>query len=213
MQYPMNVELSGRRCVVLGGGPVACRKARTLRQAGASVLVIAPEISGELQEAAEKGDIEWRRACYEQGCLAGSFLVICATNDAEANRRAVEEARQEGILVNAPAQPGLSDFSVPASFRRGNLLVAVSTGNLSPAFSRALRKRLEREFPPALGEWLERLHVLREEARAVFPGSREREEFWRKAMDDHVLDLVRAGRMDQAEVELRHAIDGNRAEP
>ena len=209
MLYPMNMKLSGRRCVVLGGGAVAFRKVGTLRQAEARVAVIAPEVVPALAEMAERGEIEWQRASYEQGCLRGAFLVICATDDAAVNRQAAEEARREGALVNAPAQPELSDFSVPASLRRGNLLLAISTGDLSPAFSRVLREYLEEEFPPVFGEWLERLHVLREEAKARIGTSREREAFWRRAMDRHVLDFVRDGQLDRAEAELRYAIDGS----
>ena len=213
MQYPMNMELGGRRCVVLGGGPVARRKVGTLRQAGASVLVIAPSVSPELEALAESGEIQWRRAPYEQGCLRDAFLVICATDDEAVNRQAAAEARQRGVLVNAPAQPELSDFSVPASLRRGNLLLTVSTGNLSPALSRALREHLDREFPPMFGEWLERLHLLREEVKARLGSSREREAFWRDALNEHILELVGTGQIEQAEVEVRNAIDGNRTEP
>lgn len=213
MQYPMNMEMKGRLCVVLGGGHVSCRKVGTLCRAGAEVLVIAPEVLPELEEMAWAGAIRWRKAPYEPGCLRGAFLVICATDDPEVNRRAAGEATGAGILVNAPAQPDLSDFSVPASIRRGNLLVTVSTGNQSPAFSRVLREQLEEFFPPVFGQWLERLHCIRGEARGVLGSSREREEFWRNAMSGRMLELVKAGRLDQAEVELRHAIDGDRTEP
>jgi len=213
MQYPMNVELSGRRCVVLGGGPVACRKVAALRQAEGDVVLIAPEVVPELSQLAALEKIEWRRAFYEQGCLKGAFLVVCATNDETVNRQAAEEARREGVLVNAPAQPALSDFSVPASLRRGKLLLTVSTGNLSPALSRKLREHLEEEFPPVFGQWLERLHILREEVKEKLGSSRARESFWRNALNERILGLVRAGRIGQAEVELRHAIDGDRTEP
>ncbi len=212
MQYPMNMELAGRRCVVLGGGSVACRKVAALRQAEGAVVLIAPEAVPGLSRLAELGEIEWRRTVYEEGCLKGAFLVICATDDETANRRAAEEARREGVLVNAPAQPELSDFSVPASLRRGKLLLTVSTGNLSPALSRKLREHLEEEFPPAFGQWLEQLHLLREEVKEKLGSSRARESFWRSALNERILGLVRAGRIDQAEVELRHAIDGGRTE-
>ena len=212
MQYPMNMVMDGRLCVVLGGGSVALRKVGTLQKAGARVLVIAPEVLPQLAEMAQAGKIRWQRSSYVQGCLAGAFLVVCATDDMDANRQAAEEARRAGILVNSPAQPELSDFSVPASVRRGKLLLTVSTGNLSPAFSRVLREYLEEVFPPVFGEWLERLPCLREEAKERFGSSREREEFWRSALNERILELVRAGMLDQAEVELRHAIDGGRTE-
>ena len=213
MQYPMNMELAGRRCMVLGGGPVALRKAGTLLEAGAALRLMAPKILPELEELAEEGKLQWIRQPYEEGCLEGCFLLICATDDPMVNRRAAEEAKRLGILVNAPAQPEISDFSVPASLRRGNLLLTVSTGNLSPALSRLLRQQLEKEFPPAFGPWLERLHILRQEVKEKLSTSREREAFWREALDGRILEFVKAGQIGQAEVELRHAIDGNRVKP
>lgn len=212
MQYPINVNLEGRSCIVLGGGSVAWRKVRTLLAAGGVVRVIAPRLCEELQKLAAQGKIRWQSKCYEQGTLEHGFLLIAATDVPEVNRMASEEAKQKGMLVNAPAQPELSDFTVPASMRRGRLLLTVSTDGLSPACSRFLRQHLEQEFPEHFGVWLERLHVLREEMKEKLPSSREREVFWRNALQGDILSLVKNGELEQAEVRIRNAVDGNRTQ-
>ena len=211
MQYPMNMEIKNERCVVLGGGHVALRKIKTLLAAEAEIVVIAPEVEEDVAALADEGKISYNRAAYERGDLLGAKLVICATNDEDVNRAAIDEARSLGILVNAPKEPHLSDFSVPASIRRGSLLVTVSTGDMSPALSRLIREKLEDDFPESFSEWLEILHVIREEVKEKLPTSRERENFWRQAMDENILSLVREGKIKQAEDEVRNAVDGYRA--
>ena len=96
--------------------------------------------------------------------------------------------------------------------RRGRLLLTVSTDGLSPACSRFLRQHLEQEFPEHFGVWLERLHVLREEMKEKLPSSREREVFWRNALQGDILSLVKNGELEQAEVRIRNAVDGNRTQ-
>lgn len=212
MLYPMNVKLEGRRCIVLGGGGVALRKVRTLLQAGAEVLLFAPVAKDELKALAEEGKILWRREAFHSGGLPNGFLLIAATDDETVNLRAIAEAKTLGMLVNAPAQPELSDFTVPASFRRGELLITVSTGELSPACSRWIREALEDEFSEDFAKWLEILAELREEMKEKLSSSREREAFWRRALDREIFALVKQGELKQAEVRIRNAISSNRIE-
>ena len=131
--------------------------------------------------------------------------MICATDNPHVNERAAKRAKELGILVNAPAQPWLSDFTVPASFTRGQLTLAVSTDGLSPALAKAIRERLEMDYPPVFGTWLVELSELREELKNELPTPREREKFWRLALDDELLDLVKEGKLDQAEAKIKNA--------
>ncbi len=213
MLYPINMELAGRSCVVLGGGPVALRKVCGLLEAEAKVTVISPALRPELAELVDGVHLRWVQRTYRQEDLDGCFLVVCATDREQVNREAALYAKAHGILVNAPAQPPLSDFIVPAIVRRGKLLLSVSTGNISPAFSRLVRKRLEQDFPQAFGTWMERLQDIRQEVKGKLRDARARESFWRTAMDAHIFDLVKAGQLDQAEDELRNAIDSNWVKP
>ena len=208
MLYPLNLELEGRNCAIIGGGQVAARKVAGLLAAGAQVTVIAPAVTDSLQELAASGRIKWVQEPYRQGMLAvlAPVLVFCTADDSAANQAAVTEARQMGALVNAAALPEDTDFTVPSHIERGDLLLTVSTGGVSPAFAKLLRERLEREYPKTFGEFLERLAVLRQEAKGIPGGSREHERLWRLALSDGIIDLVRDGRLDQAEEEVRNGI-------
>ena len=215
--YPMNVRLTGKRCLVIGGGNVALRKVRGLLAAGATVEVIAPQNVTELEELAAQGKIMLQRQEYAPEMMPkvteGCFLLVCATNDAAVNRAAALGAKAAGILVNTPAEPELSDFFVPSVLRRGNIMFTVSTGGASPALSRVLKKKLARDFPPNYAAWSEKVAAIRHELKFRGTDSRAREEFWRRALSDEVMKLVQQGETEQAEVELRHAADGFGLEP
>ena len=103
--YPLNLKLAGRPCAVVGGGRVAERKIRRLIAAGASVTVIAPDLTSALREMASRQEICWRQAGYAPGMLQGFVLVFCASNDAKVNERASKEARASGALVNDAVTP------------------------------------------------------------------------------------------------------------
>ena len=208
MLYPMNLDLTGRRCVVVGGGKVAERKVIGLLSAGGRTTLIAPHLTERLLELARAGLVDWYELSYMQGMLKGlePLLVFCATDSAEVNELAAQEARELGALVNDVTEPESTDFTVPASFRRGDLLVTVSTEGVSPGFARAMRRELEQEFPESFGPWLERLKELRAEMKEKLSGSDDRQDFWRQALSPRVLDLVRCGELEQAEAEIRNAI-------
>ncbi|MGH3148329.1 MAG: precorrin-2 dehydrogenase/sirohydrochlorin ferrochelatase family protein, partial [Rubrobacter sp.] len=127
--YPIFLNLSGRRCVVVGGGEVAGRKARKLLQAGAEVVVIAPEIHPDLTRAG----LETQQRAYRDGDLEGAHLAFTATDSREVNAAVALEAGERGIPVNVADRPSDGDFARPSTLRRGRHQVAVSTGGASPA--------------------------------------------------------------------------------
>ncbi|MCL4533893.1 MAG: bifunctional precorrin-2 dehydrogenase/sirohydrochlorin ferrochelatase [Bacteroidetes bacterium] len=165
MYYPVFLRLTAGRCVVVGGGSVAARKVGDLLAAGATVRVVAPRVGAELRRLARQGRIELVEREYQAGDLAGARLVISATDDVEVNRAVAEEARRAGAWVNVVDDPSLCDFIVPAVVRRGDLVVAVSTGGKSPALARAVRREIEELLGPEYGTALEVVHSLRRELR------------------------------------------------
>ena len=206
----MNLDLTGRRCIVVGGGKVAERKVMGLLTAGGSITLIAPHLTERLLELAQAGLVDWYELNYMEGMLKGMnpLLVFCATDKREVNELVAVEAREAGALVNDVTEPEMTDFTVPASFRRGDLLVTVSTEGASPGFARAMRQELEQEFPESFGLWLEKLKEMRLEMKEKLSGSADRQDFWRQALSPRVLVLVRGGAVAQAEAEIRNAIDG-----
>ena len=207
MLYPLNVDLSGRSLILVGGGKVAERKVRGILSAGTetSICVIAPKITMVLQEHAAAGRLCWKQACYADGMLEGAFLVYAATDLREVNAAVAAEAKRRGIPVNVIDDPAASTFQVPASIRRGELILSVSTAGGSPALSRAIRMELEEMYPPAFGMWLERVSCLRVELQECISSSSARTRFWHTALCPDILTMVRHGAMEKAEVELRNA--------
>lgn len=213
MLYPLNLHLDGRICAVVGGGKVAERKILTLLKAQAKIIVIAPKITEVLTKLSQEQKICWQQENYQQGMLQRiqPFLVFCATNHAVVNEQAAREARKLQALANVATSKEQSDFTVPSSFQRGKLLVTISTDGGSPALSRALREQLETLYPEAMGTFLERMTALRAEVKKT-GDSVSRQAFWREALSPEVMDLVRAGQLEQAEEEVRNAFINLRIE-
>lgn len=182
--YPANLNLTGRLCVVIGGGKVAARKAADLLECGARVRVIAPG----LDEVFPEGDgFEYESRVYRPGDLEGAFLAIAATDDEAVNRAVTAEAAGSGVILNVVDQPGRCDFQVPASIRRGDLLLTIATGGSLPALAKRLRRQLEAEFPEEWGRVLELLG----EARARVIAGIDDEERKRDCLEELAgLDLV-----------------------
>jgi len=197
--YPIILNLSGRRAVVVGGGEVALRKARALADAGAEVRVVAPKL---LPEFAEDGRFECVAERYQKRHLKGALVAVAATDDEAVNRQVAEDARAAGVLVNVVDRPELCDFIVPAQVRRGDLLIAISTGGAAPALAKRLRERLEKEFGPEYATLLEALREVREDMKQRnIPADLRRRIFERLAEDD----IVAAAR--QGTDALRQAIE------
>jgi siroheme synthase-like protein len=202
--YPMFLEMKGRPCLVVGGGQVAARKVEGLLAADARVSVISPTLDPEIAKLKAERRIQHISRQYQQGDLKGQALVIAATDDAATNERVVQDARQHGILVNVVDEPALCDFIVPSVIRRGDVVLAISTGGLSPALARWLRQELE----AYLSEDFERLARLLAQVRAEL---RERgidvpPEAWQRAIDSKLLELVAAARHDEARQRLLSAL-------
>lgn len=163
MSYLVNLGLDGRQVVVVGAGTVALRKITTLLDARANVVVIAPRVCDAVAQLAETGRLRVDRRRYEDGDLAGAFLVIAATDDESVNGRISRDAQAMGVLVNVVDRPALCTFTLPAVVRRGDLTLAVATEGQCPAFARALREELQARYGPEYGAAL-----------AVLAGARRR---------------------------------------
>lgn len=206
MEYPVNLRLEGRRCMVVGGGSVAERKVESLLQAGALVTVISPDLTPVLKDRVVRDEIEWSQRGFAAGDLADAFIVIGATNDSEVNRAVAAEARQRGALVNIVDTPALCDFTVPAQVQRGDLVLTVSTNGKSPVFSRRIREEMEELYGPEYGQFLILVSRLRADIKQKLAGSGERELFWREALDREIMNFLRQGMLEEAEERLQNVV-------
>ena len=204
--------MTGKRVCIVGGGQVALHRAEAMLEAGALIRVVAPEAIDGIVDLVAAGRIKWYKEPFAASMIQGASFVVCATDDPDVNRRAAWAAKSMGAMVNMAAPPlELSDFTVPASVRRGDLLFTVSTGGACPELSRQLRNDLE-SLGDIYAPWLERLVPIREEIKDCFASTEERRDFWRKALSTDVMALVREGKLDQAEELVRNAVDCSRAE-
>ncbi|MFP3982558.1 MAG: bifunctional precorrin-2 dehydrogenase/sirohydrochlorin ferrochelatase, partial [Desulfurivibrionaceae bacterium] len=144
--FPVCLDLNNRPCLVIGGGRVAARKAKQLLACGAEVSVISPELDSELAVLADAGQINWQQRFYKKGDLVRAFLVIAATDDPAVQSAVYAEAEDVGVLLNVADAPQWCNFILPATVRRGDLAVSISTSGRSPALAKKLREDLEEQF-------------------------------------------------------------------
>lgn len=160
--FPVCLKIAGRQCLVIGGGRVGERKVKGLLAHGAVVRVISPELSEPLSALLRAGTIDWLDRLYQEGDLAGAFLVIAATDDPAVQERVHAEAEARNILLNVADVPKWCNFILPATARRGDLAISVSTAGKSPALASALRQTLEGQFGPEYGVLVDILGALRD---------------------------------------------------
>jgi precorrin-2 dehydrogenase len=193
--YIACLRLSGRSCLVVGGGEVGLGKVEGLLACDAAVTLVAPEAVPELAELAAEGSIHWERRGFEPADLDGRFLAIAATSVTDVNIAVYGEAERRAMLVNVVDVPPLCNFILPAIVRTGPLAIAISTAGASPA----LAKRMRREIAEAYGEPYARLAVLLNDARgwakATLPTYQDRKVFFESIVngDPDPVELLRQG--------------------
>ena len=195
--FPVCLNVSGKRCVVIGGGPVSLRKVKALLENGAEVEVVSPHLCPELSELSWINKIRTRQKEFEPGDIEEAFLVIAATDSRASNRDIAEEARRRRIPVNAVDDPETSDFIIPSYLNRGSLTIAVSTGGASPALSRKIRTALEDDFGAEYSQLTELVGEVRSELKRQ--GTIVDSEKWQQALDlDLLIEKLRSGQRDEA---------------
>ncbi|HEX7364987.1 MAG TPA: bifunctional precorrin-2 dehydrogenase/sirohydrochlorin ferrochelatase [Dehalococcoidia bacterium] len=195
--YPILLNIQGKKCLVIGGGEVALRKAKTILEHGANVVSVSPTFCAEMEALAKQNAIRTICRDYQSGDLDDVYMVIAATDDAKVNEKAAVEARKKKILVNVVDKPDISDFIVPSYFRRGDIIVAVSTSGKSPALARKIKSELAAELKTEYAQ----LAVIASEVRSEIKknGVEVSAEQWQQALDlDSLIELIKRGRNKEA---------------
>ena len=191
--YPVFLELAGKRAVVIGRNAVAEGKDEALRQAGAHVDVFAD-------------------GAWTPPVLDGALVCVASSDDPAERDRIARACRERGVLVNVMDDVPNCDFAAPAVVRRGDLVVAISTGGRSPAVARKVRQDLERRFGDEWGEILRVVGEVRAATNSGLPDLSTRGRRWRTALDlDEASALVRAGRADELRQRLSERVLGEGA--
>jgi siroheme synthase-like protein len=198
--YPIFLELSGRSCLVVGGGNVATGKVRGLLNAGGDVTVVSPDLHPELDQLLREGRIRHLARAYRGGDVDRFDLVMVATDDGAVNGTVAHDARAKRIWVNASDDVPNCDFILPSVVRKGQIVVAASTGGASPALARRLREELD----AYLTDDFEPLTRLLAEVRAELRARRVvvDAETWQRAIDGQLRAMLGQRRYGQAKAYL-----------
>jgi siroheme synthase-like protein len=215
--YMACLKLTGRRCLVVGGGDVGLEKVEGLLACDGEVTLVAPEAVPALRELAEEGSIRWETREYRSSDLDRTFIAIAATGDTHVNIRVWEEAEERAMLVNVVDVPPLCNFILPAIVRTGPLAIAISTAGASPALAKRIKDEIAEEYGAPYARLAEMLNEVRGWAKGTLPtygdrkgffesivgGSPDPVELLRQGDEPAVRDLIERARADaEARLEL-----------
>lgn len=208
--YPINVSLAGKRCLIIGGGKVAERKAASLLQYDPCLCIVSPLVEEQIQQWASDGLLEWIPRAFAEADLDQVFMVFIATNDNQVNQAVAALCRARGILVNAVDDPPNCDFYVPSVLRRNALTVAVSTEGKSPLYAARLRRELEEIITDDHGKFVDRLGQLRQEIKNTDLKIEQRKQLLEKLVNSDILELIQAGLDDKVEERIKECMSSLR---
>jgi precorrin-2 dehydrogenase / sirohydrochlorin ferrochelatase len=203
-RYPIFLDLSGKKCLVIGEGHEIAGKVRSLVDAAAKVTYVNPRAAPAIEALAAAGRISWARRGFEPPDLDGCFLAIA---DGKENAEIFRLAEERQVLMNAVDDPEHCRFSFGSVHRQGDLTISISTNGVAPALAVRLRERLEREIGPEYAELLRMLKEVRGEIGERLADFNARRALWYRIVDSDILDKLREGRRDEASRALRQMID------
>lgn len=206
-RFAMFVDVQGLHALVVGGGPVALRKARRLIDAGASVTVVAPKLHDEFDELASNKSVSLEKRDFIESDVQGRAMVIAATNSVEVNRDIAALAKAAGAQVNVANDPSAGSFIMPSLIDRSPLLIAISSGGASPVLSRLLTARIEAFIPKSFANLATLAGQYRDQIKTTVSGWRERRRFWEHQLGGRVGEMVLQGRQSEAQTALEQAIE------
>ncbi|MGD8514004.1 MAG: siroheme synthase CysG, partial [Granulosicoccaceae bacterium] len=203
---PVFMNIRERRCLVVGGGEVATRKTALLRDAGARVHIVSPQLEPQLQAWLEEGAVTHRSGEFTDSDIEDVVLVIAATDNKDVNRAVHAAASARNIPVNVVDTPELCNFIVPSIVDRSPVVAAISTGGASPVLARLLRSRLETLLPSAYGRLAKMTADFRGKVKSTFNNPADRRLFWERILHGPVTELVLANQDDEARARIEKAL-------
>ncbi len=201
--YPIYLNVKGKKCVIIGGGKVAYRKACSLREAGADTVVVSPEFCSEI---ADDGGFDLVKESYDERFLDGALLAIASTDNESINQKVALDAGKRDIIVNVVDYPELCSFIVPSTISRGDLCLSISTGGASPAVSKRIREELEGMFGVEYEGYLILLNKMRDVAMSDVKDKAKRRKILQRLAEKDILDIVKGKGVKDAEAKMREII-------
>lgn len=205
--YPINLDLAGKDCLVVGGGEVAERKVRRLLEYGAKVIVVSPKATAGICALVKAGKIRLIKSHVNLRDITGKFLVISAAGERRINYLVSRYCKEAGILVNVADSPAECNFILPSVVKRGDLTISISTQGASPALAKKIRQDLEKKFGPEYTKLLKIMKKLRPEALKKIKDARRRKTFFEKAVKSDVLNLLKQDKGKNAKEKIGRLLD------
>lgn len=205
--FPLFFKFTNQPILIVGGGDVAQRKADLLSRAGAHITVIAPKISHELRELLSDDKHQLITAEYDKQYLTGKRIVIAGTDDEALNHQVHTDCQALNIPVNVVDTPPLCDFIFPAIVDRSPIVIGISSNGKAPVLARLTRARLETLIPQGYGKLAKLAGDMRDEVKSKIPTLTGRRQFWEKAFEGKVSELMFAGRVSDAQQALKQQLE------
>ncbi|MFK8079637.1 MAG: siroheme synthase CysG [Granulosicoccus sp.] len=207
--YPAFLDLRDRRVLVVGGGSIAARKITRLTGSGASVCIVARQLTQSLEALClQQGYSHLTRALDDSDFDRVNF-VFAASDDPEENQDTAKRAHRANCFVNVANVPSASSFLVPSLIDRKPLLVAVSSTGASPVLARILTARIDAFLPHTYSELGKLAIRYKERIARHIPDWRQRRRFWERLLSGRVGELILQGRNDTANIEMESALQGH----
>lgn len=201
--FPLFFKLENRKVLIVGGGDVALRKADLLSRAGAAITILAPDISTEIQALLSDDKHELIYKNYNKSYMTGARVIIAATDDETLNHQIHADATALNIPVNVVDTPHLCDFIFPAIVDRNPIVIGISSNGKAPVLARLLRARLETLIPQGYGKLAKLAGEFRSEVKNKIPTLTGRRQFWERAFEGKVSELIFAGNETEATAQLQ----------
>lgn len=214
--FPAFLKLQGKRCLIVGGGDVALRKARLLLSAGAEISVVAPETSWAFAQFIKKHALRLRRREFRASDVEGNRLVISATGNAAVERAVFDASERAGIFCNGVDDKSNCSFITPAIVDRSPVVIAISSGGTAPVLARRLRARMEILLPRELGRLASLAGRWRARVAERIDNLLGRRRFWETVFDRLLTSHPIGSHADNAEQEMARLLadfEGNSTGP
>ena len=205
--FPISLKLQQQRCLIVGGGHIAYRKALLLAKAGAKIDVLAPEIDDSLLQLVQQSQGQYVQDVFSSSTALRHYrLVIAATDNNRVNQQVFAACEAENVLVNSVDDPPHCRFMVPAIIDRSPLVISVASNGTSPVLSRQIRTQLESSIPHGMGKLAEFSGQWRAAVKQKIVNPEERRIFWEELYASPLKEQVFNDNLDAANQSIQHAL-------
>ncbi len=204
--FPIDISLKNKKCIIIGGGRIAERKASSLLSCGAKVKLVSPKLTSYLHQLFLEGKIEWSRKEFEEEDIVDCFLVIGATDNFEVNQRVSKVALKKNLLTNIVNAPKLGNFIFPSIIKQGDLIISISTSGKYPLLSKKIKEDLKEKLVSDYSKFLKLLKEveLKIKERSFSPS--ERRKILRKIIESDAFTYLKEGKENQARKRVEECI-------